>query len=122
MAFYLGKRAADDLIVFRSARIPTKATHGHVYAAVIGPFQSKVGAIYFARYGRNNPQIITAADVERLARADPLMESFIVEESMTAAERAIALECDAQDQIEYSPKPKPNIQGAISCLTGLKTI
>jgi hypothetical protein len=121
MAFYLGKRAADDLVVFRSARIPTKATHGHLYAAVIGPFKSKVGAIYFARYGRHNPRIRTAADVERLARADPLMESFIVEESMTAAERAIALECDAQDQMDNT-QPKSNIQGAIPCLTGLKTI
>jgi len=41
------------------------------------------------------------------------MEQAIVEESMTDEELAIALECDAQDQIEYSPKSIP--QGAIPC-------
>jgi hypothetical protein len=97
-------------------------------------FKSKVGASYFARYGRNNPHIRTADDAERLARADPLMEQAIVEESMTDEELAIALECDAQDQHEYSPKPTIPLpvnriawqgtittQGEISCLTGLKT-
>ena len=132
MPFYLGKRGEDDLILFHSAAIPTKQTHGHSYMAVIGPFKSKVGAGYFARYGRNNPNIRTAADAERLARADPLMEQTIVEESMTNEERTIALECDAQDQAEYSPQPTLPVipihwqetfktQGAISCLTGVNT-
>ena len=95
-------------ILFRSATTPTKKTHGHLYKAVIGPFKSKVGASYFARYGRNNPHIRTADDAERLARADPCMEQAIVEESMTDEELAIALECDAQDQAEYSPnQPYP---------------
>ena len=74
MPFYLGKRGEDDLILFHASIPPTKQTHGHLYKAVIGPFQSKVGASYFARYGRNNPNIRTAADAERLARADPRME------------------------------------------------
>jgi len=132
MAFYLGKRGEDDLILFHSAAIPTKETHGHLYKAVIGPFLSRVGAGYFARYGRNNPNIHTAADAERLARADPLMEQAIVEESMTDEERTVALECDAQDQAEYFPQPtiplpvKPwqrpfKTQGAISCQIGMKT-
>ncbi|CAG0988558.1 hypothetical protein ANAEL_02159 [Anaerolineales bacterium] len=134
MAYFLGKRGQDDLILFRSPTTPTKETHGHLYTAVIGPFRSRVGASYFARYGRNNPHICTADDAERLARADPLMEQAIVEESMTDEELAIALECDAQDQAEYSTKPTLplpvhpvawqgtiKIQGAISCLTGLKT-
>jgi len=134
MAFYLGKREEDDLILFRSAATPAQETHGHLYKAVIGPFKSKVGAGYFARYGRNNPNIRTAADAERLARADPRMEQSIVEENMTDEELAIALECDAQDQAEYSTKPTiplpvhpvawqgtTNTQGEISCLTGLKT-
>lgn len=134
MAFYLGTRGREDLILFRSSTTPTKESHGHLYTAVTGPFKSKVGASYFARYGRNNPNIRTAADAERLARANPLMEQTIVEESMTDEERTIALECDAQDQIEYSPKPtmalpvkpipwlgKTITQGEISCLTGLKT-
>jgi len=134
MAYFLGKRGQDDLILFRSPTTPTKETHGHLYTAVIGPFRSKVGASYFARYGRNNPHIRTADDAERLARADPRMEQAIVEESMTDEELAIALECDAQDQHEYSPKPTIPLpvnligwqgiittQGEISCLTGLKT-
>ncbi len=130
MPFYLGKRNEDDLILFHSATTATKQTHGHLYKAVIGPFKSKVGAGYFARYGRNNPEIRTAADAERLARADPRMEGLIVEESLTTDELSIALECDAQDQAEYSPKlilPVPNrqeffqTQGAISCPIGMKT-
>jgi hypothetical protein len=134
VAIYLGKQKQGDLVQFRSPTIPTKESHGHLYTAVIGPFKSKVGASYFARYGRNNPHIRTADDAERLARADPLMEQAIVEESMTGDELAIALECDAQDQHEYSPKPTIHLpvnpiawqgtiitQGEISCLTGLKT-
>ena len=130
MPFYLGRRSEDDLILFHSASPPTKQTHGHLYKAVIGPFQSKVGAGYYARYGRNNPQIHTAADAERLARADPRMEQLLVEENMTTEELTIALECDAQDQAEYSPKltlPVPSrqeffqTQGAISCPIGVIT-
>ncbi|MDL1944310.1 hypothetical protein FBQ99_18400 [Chloroflexi bacterium CFX2] len=130
MAFYLGRRGPDDLVLFRSVTIPTQESHGHLYTAVIGPFKSKVGASYFARYGRNNPHIRTADDAERLARADPCMEQAIVEESMTDEELAIALECDAQDQAEYSPQLNLPVQsrqeffqtqGAISCQIGLKT-
>ena len=96
--------------------------------------RAKLAHSYFARYGRNNPHIRTADDAERLARADPMMEQAIVEESMTDEELAIALECDAQDKDEYSPKPTIPLpvnptawqgtiitQGEISCLTGLKT-
>ena len=113
MAFFLGKRGQDELILFRSSTTPTKESHGHLYTAVIGPFKSKVGASYFARYGRNNPHLRTADDAERLARADPLMEQAIVEESMTDEELASARECDVQDQHEYSPKPIQ--QGVIPC-------
>ena len=130
MPFYLGKIEEDDLILFHSAMPPTKQTHGHLYKAVIGPFVSRVGAGYFARYGKNNPDIRTVADAERLARADPRMEQLIVEKSMTPEELSIALECDAQDQAEYSPSPTLPVtsrqeifktQGAIPCLIGLKT-
>ena len=95
-----------------------------------GPFKSKVGAGYFARYGRKNPDIRTAADAERLARADPRMEQLIVEENMTTEELTIALECDAQDQAENSPIPTLPVfnrqelfqtQGAISCQIGVIT-
>ena len=130
MPFYLGKRSEDELILFHSATSPTKQTHGHLYKAVIGPFKSKVGAGYFARYGKNNPNIRTAADAERLARADPRMEQLIIEESMTTEELTIARECDAQDQAEYLPYPILLVtsrqeffqpQGAISCQIGVIT-
>ena len=113
MAFYLGKRPQGDLILFRSSNIPTKESHGHLFKAVIGPFKSKVGAHYFARYGRDNPQLLTAEEVERLARADPRMEQAIVEENLSAEELTAAQECDAQDQLEYSPHIIQ--QGAIEC-------
>jgi hypothetical protein len=132
MPFYLGKRSEDDLILFHSAAAPTKQTHGHLYKAIIGPFKSRVGAGYFARYGGANPDIRSADDAERLARADPRMEQAIVEESLTAEDLAIARECDAQDQSEYSPQPTLILpvwsrqdlfqtQGAIPCPTGTKT-
>lgn len=130
MPFYLGKRGEDDLILFHSAMPPTRQTHGYLYKAVIGPFVSRVGAGYFARYGKDNPQIRTAADAERLACADPRMEQLIAEENMTTEELTIALECDAQDQAEYSPNPTLPVanrqelfqtQGAIPCLIGAKT-
>ena len=130
MPFYLGRRSEDDLILFHSTAIPTKQSHGHLYKAVIGPFASRVGAGYFARYGRTNPQIHTAADAERLARTDPRMEQLIVEESLTAEELSIVLECDAQDQAEYSPPSTLPVasrqdffqtQGAISCRIGVIT-
>ncbi|MBI3340130.1 MAG: hypothetical protein HY022_08370 [Chloroflexi bacterium] len=141
MPFYLGRRTQGDLILFCWHTTPTKESHSHLYTAVIGPFKSRVGASYFARYGRNNPHIRkvrrtfrTADDAERLAREDPRMEQAIIEESMTDEERTIALECDAQDQHEYSPQPTLPLpveptswqtvntaQGETSCLTGLKT-
>lgn len=39
------------------------------YAALIGPFRTKRGAQFMARYGRNNPHIRNVADAERLAKA-----------------------------------------------------
>lgn len=113
MAFYLGKHPQGDLILFHSSNIPTKETHGHLFTAVIGPFKSKVGAHYFARYGRDNPQLCAADEVERLARTDPRMEQTIVEESLSAEELATTLKCDAQDQFEYSPHTFQ--QGDIAC-------
>ena len=122
MTIYLGRRRHGDLVQFNSSSVPTRQSHGHLYTAVIGPFRSKVGASYFARYGRNNPHIQTADDAERLARADPLMELAIIEENMTEVELSIARECDGLDQIDYSPEPiSPTTisQGANSCLITL---
>jgi hypothetical protein len=102
MAYYLGKRGSE-LTVFHSIKVPTRESHGHLYAGVIGPFQSRIGAGYFARYARTNPCIRTAGDVERLARADPRMDQGLVEETLSAEDLAIAQACAAQDQWEESP-------------------
>lgn len=58
------------LEVFRAAATPTEATHGHLYAAVIGPFASKRGAQFMAAYGRNNPHLQTVGDAERIAQQE----------------------------------------------------
>ena len=126
MAFYLGRQKQGDLILFRSAQPPTKESHGHHFTSMIGPFKSKVGASYYARYGQGDPRLCNAEDVERLARADPRMEQAIVEESMTQEELAIAHECEALDQIEADPNHHPisiqiPTQGVLPCPIGLKT-
>ena len=54
--------------VFRSAEIPTWASHGRLYNAVIGPFRTKQGAEFMAKYGQSNPHCQCVADAERLAR------------------------------------------------------
>lgn len=119
MAFYLGRRPQGDLFRFQSLTIPSRESHGARFTAVIGPFQSKVGAAFFARYGQDYPSIRTAGDVERLARQHPAMEQLIVEEGLTAAELEAARECDLQDQFEVSPQPVQ--KGAISCPITLNT-
>jgi hypothetical protein len=98
MAYYLGRRAQGDLILFHSIHVPTKESHGTRFVSVIGPFKSKVGASYFARYGRDDPRIRTADDAERLARADPRMEQAVVEEAMSEEELAISRACERLDQ------------------------
>lgn len=126
MAYYLGRRAQGDLILFHSPHVPTKESHGARFLTVIGPFRSKVGASYYARYGQGNPHIRNADDAERLARSDPRMEQAIVEEGMTQEELAIAHECEALDQIEADPNHHPisiqiPTQGVLPCPIGLKT-
>lgn len=129
MPYYLGKHRGE-LTLFQSPRTPTKESHGHLYTAVIGPFLSRVGAHYFARYGRNNPHLRTTADAERLARADPRMDETVAEEGLNAEDLAAALECAAEDQFESAFQPNPteetrrefdHSQGAISCPIGVKT-
>jgi hypothetical protein len=119
MVVYLGRRPQGDLVRFQSPTVPTRESHGARFTSVIGPFQSKVGAAFFARYGADNPHIRTAADAERLARQHPVMEQLIMEERLTAGELEAARECDLQDQFEYFPRPVQ--KGAISCPIILNT-
>lgn len=65
---YVGIRADGERHSFLSWNRPTQATHGDVYAAVIGPFGTWAGADVMRINGAGNPHIQTVADAERLAR------------------------------------------------------
>lgn len=66
---YLGyKRGPDHTLageVFRSATVPTQASHGDTYLTVVGPFRTARAA----RYMRDNPYVETVQNAERLAKA-----------------------------------------------------
>jgi hypothetical protein len=64
---YIGIHDATR-VIFRSEQEPTQATHGNLYAAVIGPFKTLRGARFMRAHGRNNPHAQTVADAERLAK------------------------------------------------------
>lgn len=66
--FYVGCRAGAPYEVFKADAEPTEKTHGHLYAAVIGPFDTKRGAEFMAKYGNGNPHCRCVADAERLAK------------------------------------------------------
>lgn len=54
--------------VFRSATVPTQASHGDRFAAVWGPFRTRKAADFAASWRAvNNPHALTVADVERIA-------------------------------------------------------
>ena len=59
-------------IVFTSSVVPTEASHGRFFNAVIGAFRTKQGAIFMAKHGRNNPHCQTVADAERLSHGKEL--------------------------------------------------
>ena len=69
MAFFLGKRAQGDQIMYEAAA-PLKRYKSFIFTGAIGPFLSRLGASYYARCGRGNPAIVTPADAERLAIED----------------------------------------------------
>ena len=52
---------------FSCASKPTQQSHGAIYNAVIGPFRTKRGAEYMAKYGKGNPHLQTVDDAERFA-------------------------------------------------------
>ena len=56
--------------VFRSQTEPTFNSHGHLYAASVGPFRTKRGAEIMALYGGNNPHLQCVADAEAMARRE----------------------------------------------------
>jgi hypothetical protein len=54
--------------VFRSAATPTEASHGPEYICVIGPFLTRRGAEFMARFGAGNPHCQDVRAAEKLAR------------------------------------------------------
>ena len=47
---------------------PTRETHGKLYAAVIGPFNTRKGAEFMRDYGAGNPHCRCVSEAESLAR------------------------------------------------------
>lgn len=70
---YVGLRAdGKGREVFRSASVPKAEPHpdthlGPIYSAVIGPFRTRRGAEFMAKFGAGNPHCQSVADAERLA-------------------------------------------------------
>jgi hypothetical protein len=73
---YVGAKNGPPLSyeVFRSPFEPTHDSHGDIYLYVIGPFQTRRGADYMAKYGRNNPHLQHVSDAEYFARRDAQKE------------------------------------------------
>jgi hypothetical protein len=66
---YVGVVSSSIREVFRSSEVPTQETHGTKYRAVIGPFKTKRGAEFLAKYGHgSNPHLQTVNDAERAAK------------------------------------------------------
>lgn len=61
--------------VFRANILPTFASHGTIYNAVIGPFRTIQGAEYMARYGQGNPHCRNVSEAEKLAKLHKEKES-----------------------------------------------
>jgi hypothetical protein len=66
---YLGLCGRDNASeVFKFDREPTFGTHGHIYAAVVGPFRTLKAAKWAEKRGFLNPHFQTVSDAERLCR------------------------------------------------------
>jgi hypothetical protein len=106
MAYYLGKRLQGDLILFQSTGKPTRQSTAERFFSAIGPFATRLGASYYARFGHANSCLCTCADAERLAHEDPnplwqvIREQIEVEMTMTEEELAETLQCESE---EYEP-------------------
>jgi hypothetical protein len=66
---YVGIADDGKRRIFQALAIPTTETHGHLFAAVIGPFQTEAGAAVMAESQGGNPHCQTVADAERIAAA-----------------------------------------------------
>ncbi len=105
MAFFLGKRAQGDQIIYEAAA-PLKRYKSYTFTGATGPFLSRLGASYYARCGRGNPAIFTPADAERLAHEDnsgawPIIREQIEAEMLMTPEDLEATRLDMA--CEYDP-------------------
>ena len=105
MAFFLGKRALGDQIMYEAAA-PLKRYKSYTFTGATGPFLSRLGASYYARCGRGNPAIVTPADAERLAIEDnagawPFIREQIKAEMLMTPEDLDATRLDIA--CEYDP-------------------
>jgi hypothetical protein len=66
---YVGIKAGKR-IPFSSETTPTEQSHGKLYDAVIGPFETVRGQNFMVMSGRNNPHCQTVADAERISKAE----------------------------------------------------
>lgn len=105
MAFFLGKRAQGDQIMYEAAT-PLKRYKTYTFTGATGPFLSRLGASYYARCGRGNPAIVTPADAERLAIEDntgawPIIREQIKAEMLMTPDELAATRLDMA--CEYDP-------------------
>jgi hypothetical protein len=68
LRYYLGLKSPATREIFRAGDTPTAVSHGDRFAAVVGPFRTKRGAIFMRDYGRANPHCRCVDDAERLGR------------------------------------------------------
>ncbi len=69
MKFYLGYRNASTVReLIQCATFPTFETHGKTFAATVGPFKTKRGAIFMRDHGQGNPHCCTVAQAEKLGK------------------------------------------------------
>ncbi len=103
--FWLGQRDEGDFICYQADK-PVKIWRGYRFTHAVGPFLSRLGATYYARYGHKNPDIRSPADAERWAREDDdplwvvLRESIEANLTLTPDEIADCLQVEAE---EYEP-------------------
>ena len=65
---FVGLCHTTERLVFRSEKLPTQGSHGHLYGAVVGPFRTVRAAEFMAAHGQSNPHCRCVADAERLSR------------------------------------------------------
>ena len=121
--FYVGLKAGSRQ-VFKSDVPPTEITHGNIYNAVVGPFDTKRGATWAASPAAvGNPHYQTVADAERIAKLpdapagrgftlDSLLRGFTgagLEELQAGhqMENGVCVLCDAGDPTSCVPLSEP---------------